>query len=65
MRCEQARVAQAQTKEETQRLHSDVEGVLRAQLSATQEMNQATLDSVATELMQRFESGLIGDRERL
>ena len=28
-------------------------------------MNQAKLDSVATELMQRFESGLAGERERL
>ena len=48
---EQIRMEQSQTKKETERLRSDIGDVLHTQLSITQEVNQAKLDSVTTQLM--------------
>ena len=45
-------------KKKTEPLHLDVESALREQLGAAQEVNRAKLDSVASDLMKRFETGL-------
>lgn len=60
---EQVVAAQGKTQEETSRFRSDVEGVLRAQLSTAQEMTQQQIDAVASELVQRFGSGIVSERE--